>query len=72
MLSNQRIPDGACLTLHVSLPVARHPIVTRYYSPLEVDLAVVRWSTGQEFGLKFISMETTEWKRSGKHKLALG
>ena len=63
VLSKQRVPDGACLTLHVSLPVASHPIVTRYYSPLEVDLAVVRWSTGQEFGLEFISMETTEWKR---------
>ncbi len=43
VLSNQWIPDGACLALHVSLPVASHPIVTRHYSPLEVDLAAVRW-----------------------------
>ncbi len=38
-------------------------LLTRYYSPLEVDLALVRWSTGREFGLEFISMEAGEWKR---------
>ncbi len=63
VVSNRRVPDGACLALRMSLPVASHPIMTHYYSPLEVDLAVVRWSTGREFGLEFISMETGEWKR---------
>ena len=63
VVSNQRVPDGACLALRVSLPFGSYPIMTRYYSRLEVDLAVVRWSTGGEFGLEFISMETGEWKR---------
>ena len=31
--------------------------VTRYTTPLQVALAVVRWSHGQEFGLEFTRME---------------
>ncbi len=63
VVSNQGVPDGACLAVRMSLPVASYPIMTRYYSPLEVYLAVVRWSTGREFGLELISMEAGEWKR---------
>ncbi len=63
VVGNQGVPDGACLALRMSLPVGSYPIMTRYYSPLEVDLAVVRWSIGREFGLEFISMEAGEWKR---------
>jgi hypothetical protein len=31
--------------------------VTRYTTPLQVALAVTRWSHGQEFGLEFTRME---------------
>ena len=31
--------------------------VTRYMTPLQVALAVARWSHGQEFGLEFTRME---------------
>ena len=68
VVSHRRIPDEACLALRVSLPIASYPIMTRYDSPLEVTLAVVRWSTGGEFGLEFISrafpsLGKGEWQR---------
>lgn len=37
--------------------------VPRYETPLQVTLAVVRWSHGQEFGLEFIRMEPNHQQR---------
>jgi hypothetical protein len=37
--------------------------VPRYATPLQVALAVVRWSNGQEFGLEFIQMEPDNQQR---------
>ena len=37
--------------------------VPRYEPPLQVALAVVRWSHGQEFGLGFIRMELNHQQR---------
>lgn len=37
--------------------------VPRYETPLHVNLAVVRWSHGQQFGLEFIQMEPHEQQR---------
>ena len=33
------------------------------YSPLEIELAEVRWSTGREFGLEFLRMASQERQR---------
>jgi hypothetical protein len=37
--------------------------VPRYRTPLQVALAVVRWSNGQEFGMEFIKMTPDEQLR---------
>lgn len=37
--------------------------VPRYVTPLQVALAVVRWSHGQEFGLEFIRMAPDNQQR---------
>lgn len=34
-----------------------------YVNPLDVPLAVVRWSNGQECGMEFIEMEPDEQRR---------
>jgi PilZ domain-containing protein len=34
-----------------------------YVNPLDVPLAVVRWSNGQECGMEFIQMEPDEQRR---------
>ena len=53
--SNQIVPKGEYLALRVRVP--DHEV------PLEVDLAAVRWSSGQEFGLEFIRMKPEEQER---------
>ncbi len=47
-----RVPNGAQLTLEVSLP--------NHEAPMKVDLAVVQWSRGLEFGLVFLQMQAEE------------
>ncbi|HLZ35894.1 MAG TPA: hypothetical protein VKP13_17965 [Nitrospira sp.] len=37
--------------------------VPRFDHPLHVPLAVIRWSSGQEFGMEFIQMEPDDQKR---------
>jgi PilZ domain-containing protein len=37
--------------------------VPRYATPLQVALAVVRWSHGREFGLEFIQMQPDDQQR---------
>ena len=37
--------------------------VPRFEHPLHVPLAVIRWSSGQEFGMEFIQMEPDDQKR---------
>jgi hypothetical protein len=37
--------------------------VPRYATPLQVALAVIRWSNGHEFGLEFIQMEPDNQQR---------
>ena len=37
--------------------------VPRYDKPLHVTLAVVRWSSGNEFGMEFIQMEPSDQQR---------
>src|SRR5215510_5946715 len=37
--------------------------VPRYINPLDVPLAVVRWSKGQECGMEFIQMEPDNQRR---------
>ncbi len=46
---------GTYLALHVLLPDEA--------SPMEVDLAAVRWAWGREFGLEFIRMRSEEQER---------
>jgi len=69
-LSGDRIRgQGVVLDLSVAGCRARSPVVVdegeflgvlmdvpRYETPLHVDLAVVRWAHGQEFGMEFITM----------------
>ncbi len=47
-----RVPKGTHLTLQVSLP--------NHEAPIKVDLAVVQWSKGLEFGLVFLQMQAEE------------
>ncbi len=49
---NTRVPKGAHLTLQVSL--------SNHEAPIKVDLAVVQWSRGLEFGLVFLQMQAEE------------
>jgi PilZ domain len=37
--------------------------VPRYVNPLDVPLAVVRWSNGQECGMEFVQMEPDDQRR---------
>lgn len=47
--------QGTPLLLRVSLPDDQEPI--------EIELATVRWSSGDRFGLKNMIMGESEWKR---------
>ncbi len=53
--STQGVPVGTDLALRIALP--------DHAAPMEVALAVVRWSKGQKFGLEFIRMEDEEQER---------
>ena len=52
---DRQVPKGTYLSLRISLPDKE--------SPMEVTLAVVRWATGEEFGLEFLRMGTEEQTR---------
>ncbi len=52
---SQLIQHGNCFALRVLLPDQA--------VPMKVDLAVVRWSSGREFGLEFLRMEPEEQER---------
>ena len=32
-------------------------------SPIEIQLAIVRWKRGRQFGVEFVTMDTGEWAR---------
>ena len=53
--SAQGVPAGTDLALRIALP--------DHAAPMEVTLAVVRWSQGQKFGLEFLRMEDDEQER---------
>jgi hypothetical protein len=37
--------------------------VPRFLTPIQVDRALVRWSSGNEFGLEFVGMSFDEKQR---------
>ncbi len=47
--SHVQLPIGARLCLHVQPPGARPPII--------IALAIVRWKTGDRFGLEFVRFD---------------
>ena len=49
------LTQGTALVLRVSLPDGQEP--------LEIEVATVRWSSGERFGLKNMIMGEREWKR---------
>ncbi len=53
--SDENVHPGTFLVLHIHL--------SEQYSPLEIELAEVRWSTGMEFGLEFRRMASQERQR---------
>ncbi len=53
--SDENVHPGTFLVLHIHL--------SEQYSPLAIELAVVRWSTGREFGLEFLRMASHERRR---------
>lgn len=55
VVSDQTVPNGTYLSLLVHIPGEG--------SHVEVELAVVRWSKGQEFGLEFLRMGAKEQER---------
>ncbi len=55
VVSGENVQPGTYLVLRLHLP--------EEYSPLKVDLAVVRWATGSEFGVEFMRLRTEEKER---------
>ncbi len=55
VVSDENVQPGTYLVLRLHLP--------EEYSPLKVDLAVVRWATGLEFGAEFMRLRTEERER---------
>ncbi len=55
MVSDELIQTGVTLALHIQLP--------EQYAPLKVDLAEVRWASGQEHGLEFARLRLEEKAR---------
>ena len=53
--SEEKVQPGTYLVLHIHL--------SEQYSSLGIELAVVRWSTGQEMGLEFLRMASQERQR---------
>lgn len=53
--SDENVQPGTYLVLHIHL--------AEQYSPLDIELAVVRWSTEREFGLEFLRMAAQERHR---------
>ena len=48
VVDTDEVPPGSYLTLHLSLPDQAPTLV--------IDMAVVRWSQGKEFGVQFLSL----------------
>ncbi len=55
VVSDENVQPGTYLVLRLHLP--------EEYSPLKVDLAVVRWATGWGFGAEFIRLRREERER---------
>ncbi|MFQ5992618.1 MAG: PilZ domain-containing protein [Nitrospiraceae bacterium] len=55
IVGNQDVPQGAYLEMRVGLP-DNDP-------PMKVELAVVRWSKGREFGAEYLRMDADQKKR---------
>jgi len=53
--SDEHVRPSTFLVLHIHL--------SEQYSPIEIKLAVVRWSTGKEFGVEFLEMASQERQR---------
>ena len=53
--SDENVQPGTYLVLHIHL--------SEQYSPLRIELAVVRWTTGGELGLEFLRMASQERQR---------
>ena len=53
--SDENVQPRTFLVLHIHL--------SEQYSPIEIKLAVVRWSTGKEFGVEFLEMASQERQR---------
>ncbi len=53
--SDENVRPGTYLVLHIHL--------SEQYSPMEIELAEVRWSTGGEFGVEFLRLASQERER---------
>ncbi len=53
--SDKNVQPGTFLVLHIHL--------SEQYSPMVIELAEVRWSTGGEFGVEFLEMASQERQR---------
>jgi len=53
--SNTEVQPGANLVLRIYMP--------GHDSPIEVDVATVRWTRGKQFGLEFMNMVAEERER---------
>lgn len=62
-----RAPAGLCRGDRCSLAL----LVPNEDAPLLIDLARVRWTTGQEFGVEFLNMTTSTRSRLRRFLLAL-
>ena len=53
--SEHTIASGELLRVLIDVP--------RYQAPLQVELAMVRWSNGQEFGMEFLGAPSGDQQR---------
>ena len=67
-----RLQVGTYLALRASLPMGSPSIVTYAYSPLQIELAEVRWSKGQVVGLEFLRMRPAQSKRLSQFLRTVG
>lgn len=63
MVSDELVTAGVMLALRIQLPAQ--------YAPLKIDLAEVRWTSGQEYGLEFARLRLEEKERLGRFTSAL-
>ncbi len=65
-LSREGCTIEAECPLHVGVNVALSILMPDRYSPMLVDVAAVRWTSGQRFGMEFLHMRPEQVVKLGR------